>query len=115
MCVCVCVCVCACVCVCVYVCIMYACVYVYMCICPHFQTSSPLKPLGRLKPNFIMEPPWDGETKVCSNGPGHMTKMVAMPTYGKNLKSLHLLSPKADELKTWYAALGARVLSRLFK
>ena len=23
-------------------------------------------------------------TKVCSNGPGHMTKMVAMPIYGKN-------------------------------
>ena len=27
-------------------------------------------------------------TKVCSNGPGHMTKMAAMPIYGKNpLKS----------------------------
>ena len=23
-------------------------------------------------------------TKVCSNGPGHMTKMAAMPIYGKN-------------------------------
>ena len=23
--------------------------------------------------------------KVCSNGPGHMTKMAAMPIYGKNL------------------------------
>ena len=22
--------------------------------------------------------------KVCSNGPGHMTKMAAMPIYGKN-------------------------------
>ena len=31
-----------------------------------------------------MEPPWDRGTKVCSNGPGHMTKMVAMPIYGKN-------------------------------
>ena len=29
---------------------------------------------------------WDGGTKVCSNGPGHMTKMAAMPIYGKNLK-----------------------------
>ena len=25
-------------------------------------------------------------TKVCINGPGHMTKMAAMPIYGKNLK-----------------------------
>ena len=26
--------------------------------------------------------------KVCSNGPGHMIKMAAMPTYGKNLKKI---------------------------
>ena len=26
----------------------------------------------------------DGGTKVCSNGPGHMTKMAATPIYGKN-------------------------------
>ena len=32
-----------------------------------------------------MEPPWDGGTKVCSNDPGHMTKMATMPIYGKNL------------------------------
>ena len=48
----------------------------------HFQTSSPLKPLGQLNSNFI----WRllRGTKVCSNGPGHMTKMAAMPIYGKN-------------------------------
>ena len=33
-----------------------------------------------------MELFWDGGTKVCSNVPGHMTKMAAMPIYGKNLK-----------------------------
>ena len=33
-----------------------------------------------------MEPPWDGGTKCCSNGPGHMTKMAVTPIYGKNLK-----------------------------
>ena len=31
-----------------------------------------------------MEPPWEGGTKVYINGPGHMTKMAAMPIYGKN-------------------------------
>ena len=31
-----------------------------------------------------METPLDAGTKVCSNGPGHMTKMAAMPIYGKN-------------------------------
>ena len=35
-----------------------------------------------------MEHPWDGGTKVCSNGLGHITNMAAMPIYGKNLKNL---------------------------
>ena len=30
-----------------------------------------------------METPLDAEAKVCSNGPGHMTKMAAMLIYGK--------------------------------
>ena len=51
---------------------------------PQFQTSSPLKPLGQSKPKFNVEPPWEEGTKVYINGPGHMTKMAAMPIYGKN-------------------------------
>ena len=39
-----------------------------------------------IKAKFYVEPPWEGGTKVCINGPGHMTKMAAMPLYGKNLK-----------------------------
>ena len=54
-------------------------------------------------------------TKVCSNGPGHMTKMAAMPVYDKSLKHLLLQNQKADDLETWYAASGARVLPSLFK
>ena len=61
-----------------------------------------------------MESPWDGGMKVCSNGPGHMTKMAAIPIYGKNLKNL-FQNQKADDLETWYAALAARVLPSLFK
>ena len=38
--------------------------------------------------------PWDGGTKVCSNGPGHMTKMAAMPIYSKNLKKSSPPEPK---------------------
>ena len=34
---------------------------------------------------FHLEPHLDGGTKVCSNGPGHLTKMAAMPIYDKNL------------------------------
>ena len=39
-----------------------------------------------IKAKFYVEPPWEGRTKVCINGPGHMTKMAAMSIYGKNLK-----------------------------
>ena len=35
-----------------------------------------------------MELLWDGGTKICSNGPGHMTKMAAMAIYAKNLKKI---------------------------
>ena len=59
-----------------------------------------------------MEPPWDGGTKVCSTGQGHMTKMAAMPIYGKNLL---LRNEKAYDLETWYVALSAQVLPNLFK
>ena len=38
-----------------------------------------------IKAKFYVEPPWEGGTKVYINGPGHMTKLAAMPIYGKNL------------------------------
>ena len=37
-----------------------------------------------IKAKLYVEPPWEGGTKVYINGPGHMTKMAAMPIYGKN-------------------------------
>ena len=39
-----------------------------------------------IKAKFYVEPPLERGTKVCINGPGHMTKMAAMPIYVKNLK-----------------------------
>ena len=35
-----------------------------------------------------MEPPWEGGKKFYINGSGHMTKMIAMPIYGKNFKKI---------------------------
>ena len=46
-----------------------------------------------------MESPWDGGTEVCSNGPGHMTKMAAMPIYGKNLKTFFSGTKRPMSLK----------------
>ena len=62
-----------------------------------------------------MEPPLDGETQIWSNGLVHMIKMAAMPIYGKNSKSHLLWNQKVDDLESWYAAFGTRVLSSLFK
>ena len=50
--------------------------------CLNIFSSETLLPI---KAKFYVEPPWEGGTKVCINGPGHMTKMAAMPIYGKNL------------------------------
>ena len=61
-----------------------------------------------------MELPWNGGMKICSNGPGHTTKMFATPIYDKTLKNL-LQNQKADDLGSWYVASGARVLPSLFK
>ena len=57
-----------------------------------------------------MELLWEVGKEVCSNGPGHMTKMAAISIYGKNLKKSSL-EQKADDFE--YVALGARVLPNL--
>ena len=44
-----------------------------------------------------------------------MTKMAAMPIYGKNLKRSSSLEPNADDLETWCAALGVQILPSFFK
>ena len=45
-----------------------------------------------------------------------MADMASMPIYGKKKKSKNLLrNQKADDLETWYAGSGARVLPSLFK
>ena len=93
------------------------CVGVYVCVCvlSIFSNIFCSETTGPIEAKFHMEPPWDGGTKVCSNDPGHMTKMAAMPIYGKNLKKILLLNQMTDDLETWYAASGARVLPNLFK
>ena len=53
--------------------------------CPQFSKVFSSETTWRIKAKFYVEPPWEGGTKVCINGPGHMTKMAAMPIYGKNL------------------------------
>ena len=61
---------------------------------PHFFNICSSETTGPIKVKFHMELLWEGGTKVCSNSPGHMTKMDAMPIYGKNLKKTSSPEPK---------------------
>ena len=63
-----------------------------MCVSTFSNISSETS--GPIEVKFHVEPHLDGETKDCSNGPSHMTKMAAMPIYGKNLKKSSSLEPK---------------------
>ena len=46
-----------------------------------------------IEAKFHVDHPWDVGTKIFSNGPCHMTKMAAMPIYGKNIKKSSSLEP----------------------
>ena len=54
--------------------------------CPPFSNVFSSETAWPTKAKFYVEPPWEGGTKVCINGPGHMTKMAAMPYVVKLLK-----------------------------
>ena len=74
------------------------------------ETSRPIET------KFHMEPPLDRGMKICSTGLCHMTNMATMPIYGKkNVKNLLLWNQKANNLESWNAASGTRVLPNLFK
>ena len=53
-----------------------------------FSNFFSLETTGLINAKFHVELPWDGGKIVCSNGPGHMTKMAARLIYGKNLKKI---------------------------
>ena len=54
--------------------------------------------------------------KICKHNPGHMTKMAAMPIYGKkHLKNVLLQNRLADFQKTWYVASGTPANHSLYK
>ena len=48
-----------------------------------------------IEAKFQVKPPLGWGTKVCSNGPGHLTSMAAMPIYSKKLKKSSTLELKS--------------------
>ena len=61
---------------------------------PPFSNIFFSKTAEPIKAKFHMEPQWDGGTKVCSRGLGHITKMAATPVYGKTLQKSSSPEPK---------------------
>ena len=46
---------------------------------------------------------------MYKNGLFHMTKVAAMPIYGKNLQNRLLPNQKFHDLETWYGPWGLKV------
>ena len=69
----------------------------------YWETARPIEA------KFDVAPPLDGGTKVCSTGPGHLTKKASMPIYGKNMKNSSSLEPKG--LWPWKFICGIGYLS----
>ena len=66
----------------------------HRCRRPPFSNVFTSETAWPIKAKFYVEPPWEGGTKVCINGPGHMTKMAVMSIYGKKLKKSSSLEPE---------------------
>ena len=61
---------------------MHVCMYVCVCVCVStFSSIFSSETTGPIEAKFHMVPPKDEETNICSNGPGHMTKMAAISMY----------------------------------
>ena len=76
---------------------------------PHYLNIFSSETAGPIKVRFHTELLWDGGTKVCSNGHGQMTKMAAMPIYGKNLKNSSSPEPNKRPI-TWKLGMHHWVL-----
>ena len=63
---------------------------------------------------FHVEPIWEVGTAVYINGPCNMSKMAAMPIYGKTITNLLLQNQKSNDLETWLVALGTQSLQSLY-
>ena len=72
----------------------------------HFQTSSPLKPLGQLKPYFMWSLSWLGQRKFV-----HLTKMAVTSIYGKHPSNICF----SRDLENWFVALRTPAYHSLYK
>ena len=89
---------------------MWVCMNVWIYMFQHFQTLSPLKPLGRLKPNFIRSLHGMGERKFVQMEPVTWTIWPQYPYLVKTLKHL-LWKKKADDLEIVVSSTRVKPIS----
>ena len=82
----------------------------YTCIRPPFSNIS-TETAWPIKAKFYVEHPWEGGTSIYISGPGHFTKMVAMPIYGTTFKKLLLQNRKSYDLRAWHAASETQAIT----
>ena len=70
---------------------------------------------GPIKAKLHVEHPKEEGTKVYINGPFHMTKMAAVPIYGKNHKKSSSLEPMDIFKATCYVASRTLAHHNLYK
>ena len=62
--------------------------------------------MGPIELKFHVKTPYDKLAKIYTKYVGTLTKMTAMPIYGKTFKNLLLQNQKAFDIGTWYVVLG---------
>ena len=72
-------------------------VCMYVCVSIFSNISS--ETTGSVEAKFNVELPWDGGTKVCSNGSGHMANIAAMSIYSKHFKKIFFRAERPMTLK----------------
>ena len=90
--------------------IVYTCSGVRRCCCCHchspFSNIFSSVTAWPIKAKLYVEPLWERGTKVCVNGLGYMTKMAAMPIYGKNLDKSSPPEPIARFQRNLVCSIG---------
>ena len=82
---------------------------------PHSLNIFSWETTGPIEAKFHIESPWMGERRFVQTVLVTWPRWLPCPYMVKTLKNLLLRNQKADDLETWYAASGARVLPSFFR
>ena len=82
----------------------------YTCLWPLLSNIFLSETAWSIKTKLYVEPFWEVGASIYKYGLCHMTKMTAIPVYGKNFKNLYLCNLKSYDLETWHGTLETQAL-----